>query len=148
MLSASLRAGTTMATCGGSGGNAGRPSSRSRPSQNPPRANTRYSQAASAAVASVRAIIGEATKEALGGCPARQIKGLRPPVANAIGFGRLTRNAPYGLPPNPRPADFHARNGQTAGPSDMNDVTDAGATFRQRLDGVAADTERLLERLL
>src|SRR2546423_920085 len=30
----------------------------------------------------------------------------------------------------------------------MSDVTDAGATFRQRLDGVAADTERLLERLL
>src|SRR5437764_12033712 len=30
----------------------------------------------------------------------------------------------------------------------MNDVTDAGATFRQRLDGVAADIERLLERLL
>src|SRR5437870_12570349 len=30
----------------------------------------------------------------------------------------------------------------------MNDVTDAGATFRQRLDAVAADTERLLERLL
>src|SRR5436305_1412212 len=30
----------------------------------------------------------------------------------------------------------------------MNDVTDAAATFRQRLDGVAADTERLLERLL
>src|SRR5439155_16671836 len=28
------------------------------------------------------------------------------------------------------------------------DVTDATATFRQRLDGVAADTERLLERLL
>src|SRR6476619_2666103 len=30
----------------------------------------------------------------------------------------------------------------------MNDVTDAGTTFRQRLDGIAADTERLLERLL
>ena len=30
----------------------------------------------------------------------------------------------------------------------MNDVTDAAATFRQRLDGVAADIERLLERLL
>ena len=30
----------------------------------------------------------------------------------------------------------------------MNDVTDAGATFRQRLDGVAADIERVLERLL
>src|SRR5204863_4975169 len=30
----------------------------------------------------------------------------------------------------------------------MNDVMDAGAMFRQRLDGVAADTERLLERLL
>ena len=30
----------------------------------------------------------------------------------------------------------------------MNDVTDAGATFRQRLDGVAADIERLLDRLL
>jgi len=30
----------------------------------------------------------------------------------------------------------------------MNDVTEAGATFRQRLDGVAADIERLLERLL
>jgi farnesyl diphosphate synthase len=30
----------------------------------------------------------------------------------------------------------------------MNDATDAGAMFRQRLDGVAADTERLLERLL
>ncbi|TMJ04045.1 MAG: polyprenyl synthetase family protein [Alphaproteobacteria bacterium] len=30
----------------------------------------------------------------------------------------------------------------------MNDVTDAGTTFRQRLDQVAADTERLLERLL
>ena len=30
----------------------------------------------------------------------------------------------------------------------MNDVTDAGTLFRQRLDGVAADTERLLERLL
>src|ERR1051326_1640649 len=30
----------------------------------------------------------------------------------------------------------------------MDDATDAGATFRQRLDGVAADTERLLERLL
>src|SRR3954468_21911883 len=30
----------------------------------------------------------------------------------------------------------------------MTDVTDAGAMFRQRLDGVAADTERLLERLL
>src|SRR4029077_12473195 len=32
--------------------------------------------------------------------------------------------------------------------SHMNDVTDAGTTFRQRLDGIAADTERLLERLL
>ena len=30
----------------------------------------------------------------------------------------------------------------------MNNVTDAGATFRQRLDGVAADIERVLERLL
>src|SRR6185369_16968823 len=30
----------------------------------------------------------------------------------------------------------------------MNDVTDAGAMFRQRLDGVAADIERVLERLL
>jgi farnesyl diphosphate synthase len=30
----------------------------------------------------------------------------------------------------------------------MNDGTDAGTTFRQRLDGVAADIERLLERLL
>ena len=30
----------------------------------------------------------------------------------------------------------------------MNDVTDAGAAFRQRLDGVAADIERVLERLL
>src|SRR5256714_4188244 len=30
----------------------------------------------------------------------------------------------------------------------MSDVTDAGARFRQRLDGVAADTERLLEQLL
>jgi farnesyl diphosphate synthase len=30
----------------------------------------------------------------------------------------------------------------------MNDVTDAGTTFRQRLDGIAADTERLLGRLL
>ncbi len=30
----------------------------------------------------------------------------------------------------------------------MNDVTDAGAVFRQRLDGVAADIERVLERLL
>jgi farnesyl diphosphate synthase len=30
----------------------------------------------------------------------------------------------------------------------MNDVTDAGAIFRQRLDEVAADLERLLERLL
>src|SRR4051812_30926911 len=30
----------------------------------------------------------------------------------------------------------------------MNDMTDAGATFRQRLDPVAADIERLLERLL
>ena len=30
----------------------------------------------------------------------------------------------------------------------MNDVMDAGATFRQRLDGVAADIERLLDRLL
>src|SRR5437764_2558392 len=30
----------------------------------------------------------------------------------------------------------------------MNDVTDAGATFRQRLDEVAADIERVLERLL
>src|SRR5436190_1058778 len=30
----------------------------------------------------------------------------------------------------------------------MNDVTDAGATFRQRLEVVAADVERLLERLL
>ena len=30
----------------------------------------------------------------------------------------------------------------------MNDVTDAGATFRQRLDGVADDIERVLERLL
>src|ERR1043165_7160589 len=30
----------------------------------------------------------------------------------------------------------------------MKDATDAGAMFRQRLDGVAADTERLLERLL
>src|SRR5258706_946803 len=30
----------------------------------------------------------------------------------------------------------------------MNDVTEATATFRQRLDGVAADIERLLERLL
>jgi farnesyl diphosphate synthase len=30
----------------------------------------------------------------------------------------------------------------------MNDVTEAAATFRQRLDGVAADIERLLERLL
>jgi len=30
----------------------------------------------------------------------------------------------------------------------MNDVTEAGAAFRQRLDGVAADIERLLERLL
>lgn len=30
----------------------------------------------------------------------------------------------------------------------MNDVTDVAATFRQRLDGVAADVERLLGRLL
>jgi len=30
----------------------------------------------------------------------------------------------------------------------MNDVTEAAATFRQRLDRVAADIERLLERLL
>jgi farnesyl diphosphate synthase len=30
----------------------------------------------------------------------------------------------------------------------MNDGTDAGPTFRQRLDGVAADIERLLEQLL
>lgn len=30
----------------------------------------------------------------------------------------------------------------------MNDVTDAGTAFRQRLDGVAADIERLLDRLL
>ncbi len=30
----------------------------------------------------------------------------------------------------------------------MNDVTEAASTFRQRLDGVAADIERLLERLL
>src|SRR5213075_2840544 len=30
----------------------------------------------------------------------------------------------------------------------MDDVTDAGAAFRQRLDDVAADIERLLERLL
>src|SRR5262245_36689441 len=30
----------------------------------------------------------------------------------------------------------------------MNDVTDAGAMFRQRLDNVAADIERVLERLL
>ena len=30
----------------------------------------------------------------------------------------------------------------------MNDVTDAGAMFRQRLDSVAADIERVLERLL
>src|SRR5436190_19923031 len=30
----------------------------------------------------------------------------------------------------------------------MNDVTDAGATFRQRLEGVAADIERLLAELL
>jgi farnesyl diphosphate synthase len=30
----------------------------------------------------------------------------------------------------------------------MNDVTDAGATFRQRLDAVATDTEALLDRLL
>src|SRR4051812_40011380 len=40
------------------------------------------------------------------------------------------------------------RNGRISGPLNMNDVTDGGATFRQRLDGVAADTERLLERLL
>src|SRR4029077_7398435 len=32
--------------------------------------------------------------------------------------------------------------------SHMNDVTDAGTTFRQRLDGIAADTERVLERCL
>src|SRR5689334_24173352 len=30
----------------------------------------------------------------------------------------------------------------------MNDVTDAGATFRQRLDAVATDMESLLDRLL
>ena len=30
----------------------------------------------------------------------------------------------------------------------MNEVTDAGAAFRQRLDGVAADIEHLLDRLL
>jgi len=32
--------------------------------------------------------------------------------------------------------------------SNMNDLTNAGATFRQRLDGVAADTEALLGKLL
>jgi farnesyl diphosphate synthase len=45
------------------------------------------------------------------------------------------------------PADFHTENNQIA-ELHMTDVTDAGTAFRQRLDGVATDIERLLERLL
>ena len=41
MFSASLRAGTTIAICGSTAGSGSRASSRSRQSQNPPRANTR-----------------------------------------------------------------------------------------------------------
>src|SRR5687768_5662624 len=37
---------------------------------------------------------------------------------------------------------------RSLGRCDMNDVTDAGATFRQRLDAVATDIESLLDRLL
>ena len=77
---------------------------------------------------------GESSKA---GC---KFKGLRHAASGAIGRG-LTRNTHSGLRRQRRPADFRAEKSDFAEPR-MNDVTDAGAAFRQRLDGVAADTER------
>src|SRR4051812_8394535 len=81
-------------------------------------------------------------------CPAMQKpagnNGLWHPFAGVIGVRSLTSQARYRLRWTPQPADFLGRN---TGPH-MNDLTDAGAMFRQRLDGAAADIERVLERLL